>query len=102
MPWSIKNYRKNTGSGKVKGWFTLVAGDFEINDCTHVEGAKGDFIGFPQRSYEKDGEIKYASIVWMPDEKRRYAFQDWALAELDKIIGVEPEPKDGSDDDIPF
>ena len=100
MNWGVKNYRANTGQGKVKGWFTLIAGDFEINDCTHVEGAKGDFIGFPQRSYEKDGEKKYASIVWMPVDQRRYDFQDWCLKELDKIIGVEPEPD--KDPDIPF
>ena len=102
MSWKIKKWRKNTGKGVIKGWFTLVAGEFEINDMSLVEGNKGDFIGFPQTSYEKDGEIKYASIIWMPDEQRRYAFQDWCKTELEKIVGVEPEPEDGTGDDIPF
>lgn len=102
MKYSVKNFRKNTGGGKVKGWFTLVVGDFEINDCSLVEGTKGDFVGLPQRRYEKDGETKYASVVFIPDEKRRWAFNDWCTTELDKIIGVQPEPTDGSGDDIPF
>jgi len=103
MAWEIKNWRKNTGGGKRKGWFTLIAGDFEINDCALVEGDKGNFISFPQRSYEKDGETKYVSIVWMANDQRRYAFQDWALKELEKIVGVESDPQKGmEDDDIPF
>jgi DNA-binding cell septation regulator SpoVG len=100
MKWSVKNYRKNTGRGKIKGWFTLVARDLEINDCTLVEGGKGDFIGLPQRSYQKDGETKYTAIVFIPDKDRRYAFNDWALKELDNLIRTEPE--DGSGEDIPF
>ena len=101
--YEIKNYRPNTKGGKVKGWFTLMVNDFEINDCTLVEGSKGDFVGLPQRRYEKDGETKYASIVFIPDEKRRWAFSDWAVKELDKIIRVEPDPRRGTaDDDIPF
>lgn len=103
MAYEVKNWRKNTGRGKVKGWFTLVIGDFEINDCSLVEGNKGDFIGLPQRQYEKDGETKYASVVFIPNEKRRWAFSDWAVTELDKIIGVEPDPGRGTeDDDLPF
>jgi len=99
--YKIKNYRKNTGRGKLKGWFTLVTGDFEINGCTHIEGNKGDFVGLPQRSYEKDGETKYVSVVWMPDDDRRFAFQNWALKELEKIAGVE-QTVEPQDDDIPF
>ena len=103
MAWKIKNWRENTGRGVTRGWFTLEAGEFEINDMSLVKGNKGDFIGFPQRSYEKDGETKYASVVWMPDEKRRYSFQDWAKAELDKLVGVEPDPDRGTEKDtIPF
>ncbi len=103
MNWGIKNWRENTGEGKRMGWFTLIAGDLEINDCVLVNGPKGKFIGFPQRSYEKDGETKYTSVVWMPDEKRRYAFQDWCVKELDKFVGVEPDPEKGTEDDnIPF
>jgi len=102
MSYEVKNWRKNTGQGKVKGWFTLCVGDFEINDCSLVEGNKGDFIGLPQRKYEKDGETKYSSIVWIANEKRRWAFNDWAVKELDKLVGVETEPEDGSGGDIPF
>jgi len=104
MPYEIKNWRKNNGRGVTKGWFTLKINDFEINDMSLVEGNKGDFIGFPQRKYaDKEGNDKYASIVFIPDKDRRYAFNDWAIKELDKIIGVETDPDKGTDaDDIPF
>ncbi len=102
--YEIKNWRENTGQSKVKGWFTLVIRDFEINDLSLVEGDKGNFVSFPSRPYkDKDGEQKYASIVWMPVDARRYAFQDWALKELEKFVGIEPElPEDKEKDDIPF
>jgi len=99
--YKVKKWRENTGQGVTKGWFTLVVNDFEINDCSLVKGAKGDFIGFPSRSYEKDGETKYSSIVWIPDEQRRYAFQDWCLKELEKTVGVEVPTKE-EDEQIPF
>ena len=99
--YQIKNWRENTSGGRKKGWFTLVIGDFEIDDFSLVEGEKGNFIGFPQRSYEKDGVTKYISTTWIKDDKRRYAFQDWALKELDKIVGIAPQPTP-QDDDIPF
>lgn len=104
MDWEIKNWRKNNGQGKVRGWFTLKAGILEINDCSLVEGNKGDFIGLPQRRYEKDGETKYSSVVFIPDEKRRWAFNDWAVKELDDLLRTEPEPEKGSPEDssIPF
>ncbi|GAF80240.1 unnamed protein product [marine sediment metagenome] len=101
--YKIKNWRENTQGGKKRGWFSLIVGDFKIDNFSLVKGPEGDFIGFPDRSYEKDGETKWTPTVWIEDKKRRYAFQDWAKAELDKIIGVEPDPERGTvDDDIPF
>ena len=100
--YQIKNWRENTGQSKVKGWFTLVINDFEINDLSLVASEKGDFISFPSRPYtNKDGEKKYASIVWMPDDDRRYAFQNWALKELDSFVGVEQSTNE-EDKEIPF
>jgi len=102
MAWQVKNWRKNTGQGKVKGWFKLVAGDLEINDISLVEGSKGDFVSFPQRKYQdKEGNTKYVSIVWIPDEKRRWEFNDWAVKELDNLRRVEPATEE-EDEQIPF
>lgn len=99
--YEIKNYRKNTGRGITKGWFTLAINDFAINDMSVVAGEKGDFIGFPQKKYtDKDGNDKYSNIVFILNQDRRYAFQDWALKELEKF-NVERVPE-GETDDIPF
>lgn len=35
--------------------------DIFFNDLTIMEGKKGEFIAYPNRPYEKDGETKYAS-----------------------------------------
>ena len=100
MSYEIKNYRKNTGRGITKAWFTLAIDDFEVNDMSLVGGTNGDFIGFPQKQYQdKDGKDKYTSIVFISDKDRRYAFQEWALKELEKF-DVETAPED--DEDIPF
>lgn len=100
--YSVKDYKPSTGSGKVLGYFTLVVDDMEINSFSLVDGGKGMFVGFPQRSYtDNEGTTKYTGIVWMPDQERRNAFQKWVLPELDKIRNVE-QKQDVESDDIPF
>ena len=100
--YEIKNWRENTSGGKKRGWFSLIIGDFKVDNFSLVEGPTGDFIGFPDRSYEKDGETKWISTVWIEDEKRRYAFQDWAIKELEKFVGIEQKTPQDNGDDIPF
>jgi len=101
MPYEIKNWKPLSGTSKVKGSFTLEMGEIEINGMTLVEGPKGNFVSFPQRSYQKDGETKYQNIVWMPNKDRRGAFQNWALEQLDKLFGVEKATAE-EDSEIPF
>lgn len=101
MAYEIKNWKPLDSNSKVKGFFTLEMGEIEINSMTLVEGPKGNFVSFPQRSYQKDGETKYQNIVWMPDKDRREAFQNWALEQLDKLVGVEKATPE-EDEEIPF
>ena len=100
--YEIKNWREFTGEGKLKGFFTVVIGDFEINDMKLLTGDYGDFIRFPSKPYEdKDGEKKYSYTVYMPDEERRKSFNSWCLKELDSVVGIEPSTKE-EDSKIPF
>ena len=101
--YAIKNWRPNTGQGQVKGYFTLVYSDLEINDCRLVGGQNGDFVSYPQRSYtDKEGVTKYSSIVFVPDKDRRQKLNDWAVGELAKIIQPEPTQVVDEDPNIPF
>lgn len=101
--YEIKNWRAGTGQGQIQGYFTLVYGDLEVNDCRLISGQNGDFIGYPQRKYQdKEGADKYASVVFVPDKDRRQKLNDWAVGELQKYI--QPEPVQAVDDggEIPF
>lgn len=103
MTYEVKNWKPNTGQGQIKGYFTMVYQDLEINDCRLVSGQNGDFISFPQRKYQdKDGADKYASIVFVPDKERRQKLNDWAVGELAKFTRAEPAQNQEEGDDIPF
>lgn len=41
----------------------------DLNDISVIDGAKGMYIGLPQRSYKKDGETKYAKSVYLKGEQ---------------------------------
>lgn len=43
----------------------------QIRDCTFFSNHNGDWINFPSRRYEQDGQTKYFSYVLFTDE-------DWA------------------------
>jgi len=101
MNWEIKNFRKYE-SGKLKGFFTLKAGIFEINDCKYFVGDKGGWVSLPDKKYtDKDGTEKYSTIVWIQEDKKE-GFQKWAIAELEKLIPQEKTKSTVGDDDTPF
>ena len=79
MNYEVKNWRANTGGGQVQGFFTLVYGDLDINDCKLVDGQNGKFIALPQRKYVKDGADKWTAVVFAPNKDRRQALNDWAV-----------------------
>lgn len=104
MNWEIKDF-KEYRSGTLRGFFTLAAGILEISGCKYFEGDKGPWVALPTEAFEdKEGNKKYKSIVSIPDKQRYSDFQAWATTELSKIVGVEPEPEKGSEEDssIPF
>lgn len=55
------------GKGSLLAYFNVVDTKIgiEFRDCRLMEGKNGVFVGPPFRSYEKDGETKYADY-WRP------------------------------------
>lgn len=55
---------------KVKAFVSICIDDsISINDCKIVQGADDLFVTMPTRAYEKDGETKYANIVFVGNEE---------------------------------
>ena len=71
----------------IRAFFKLQIDSFVINDCSyHVKDEK-KWVNLPQREYVKDGERKYANVVWIPDKERYSSFQKWAVGEVEAQLG---------------
>ena len=64
----IKRIHHLPGEGKTKAFADIIldGANVIIKGCRVVEGSNGLFVSLPQRTYDKDGETKYAPIVSMP------------------------------------
>jgi hypothetical protein len=92
---NFKKYEKGT----LQGFFELhLDSGLSIRGMTyHTKGGKS-WVAFPSRPFEdKDGEAKYQSILYIPDENRWREFQSLALRALDEVLNKEEAAKD-----IPF
>ncbi|MFH1023035.1 MAG: septation protein SpoVG family protein [Planctomycetota bacterium] len=71
--------------GNLKAVAEIIYGDLKISGVKVMENEKGLWVGMPSRAYKKnDGTTSYASIVWIEDQSRRRAFQDWVIGEFRK------------------
>jgi len=86
--WKVKFYR-TVGKKTIEGTFTLVAAPFQIRDMKLHKKNGARWVGFPSRSYEKNGELIYVNLVRITDGNTYDDFQQWCLAELDRIITPE-------------
>lgn len=84
---TITNY-KPIDRGSLVGAF-----DLTLSSGICINGMKlfsrrdgGHFVSFPEREYEKDGEKKYAKIVWIEDRETRDKFSNAAVEAL-KMAG---------------
>jgi len=102
MKWKIVDF-KAYESGALQGFFVLVAGIFEINNCKFFTKDGKSWVSLPQREYDQDGEKKYAPVVKIPDEGRYKDFQKWAVSEVTKILpGDKPQKEPSMGEDVPF
>ena len=70
----VKKGVLSTKEGNKKAFGISVSvstGDTElltINDLSIVDGQKGMFVSYPSRSYNKEGETRYQSIVFIGEK----------------------------------
>lgn len=115
----IVDYRF-VGEGKILGYFTLNYGKIGITGCTHFYNEGRHWFTFPQRKYEKNGNVEYIPFI-LVNKKTNNELQNEFIATLlrDGFYGknkdgevvnyVLPEsdlePKEGHkefEDDLPF
>lgn len=51
-----------------------------LHECTWATGKNGEFIGLPQKRYEKDGKTAYKALVEFSDKEAFRRFQEAGLA----------------------
>jgi DNA-binding cell septation regulator SpoVG len=68
---NILNWKSYKNGGKVQGFFTVNFPDLElkINDCRLMKKDDGTlWVAYPSRTYEDNGERKYAPVVELYDK----------------------------------
>ena len=64
------------------GMCTLRLGGVRVTGCRLLRGPRGVFLGLPEREYEKDGERRWARIVFLDDDlyyRTQDAVRDFAI-----------------------
>jgi hypothetical protein len=92
---NFKRYEKGT----LQGFFELhLDSGLSIRGMTYHTKDDKRWVAFPSKPYEdKDGEVKYQNLLYIPDESRWTKFQTLALRALDEVLRTETVT-----DDIPF
>lgn len=103
---SVSNFRvvtKNT----LRGFFTLVYGQMEVNDCAlHQKNAR-PWFAFPGRKIEKaDGTSTWTNVVYVSDRAHLDKLQKHVCGLLTEHLDSESSSADAksesSTEDIPF
>jgi hypothetical protein len=84
-------YFKPFNKSTLRGFFTLLLDDFEIESFTYHDSDGKRWVGMPS----KQGKAENGETAWFPliriNDKRRYAdFQRWAISEIKKILPEKP------------
>jgi hypothetical protein len=69
----------------LKGFFSIKIPQYAglcINDLSYFQKGNQRWISYPQKPYEKDGEKKYANVIFFEDK----AMQDSILKALDEYL----------------
>ena len=77
----IKNFRKTTDTGNLKGYLTIVTSEgFEMKNFKLIEGQNGLFIGAPSvKGKDENGEDKWFEQVWIPKELNQELIEQASL-----------------------
>lgn len=89
---AVSDY-KEVNKGALKARFTLYfpALKMMIRDCTHMQSGGKEWVGFPSRQYEQDGQRKYFSYIMFAKDARD-GFQHAALEAIKKAVPQQAQP----------
>ena len=87
-------YKKNT----LCGFCEIAINGLKIKDCTHHRKNDGEWISFPSKSYEVDGQTKWTNILEWLDKTDAWKFQDAAKEALQRWFGDQDDQEAG----VPF
>jgi hypothetical protein len=79
---SYRRYSKST----LQGFVVLSINGLKIKDCSHHIKGNREWINFPSKSYDDNGQKKWASIVEWEDKADHWKFQDTATAALAEYL----------------
>lgn len=105
----FKGYLRGTFSLKIPQWGNLI-----IRDLCHFQKNDNQWVSFPGRTYDENGEKKYFNYMKFEDQETMKIFQNKVLPCIDSYLNEHPElletkttnskiePFENIDDNIPF
>jgi hypothetical protein len=71
------------------------------HECGHFRKDNKEWVNWPSRSYEQNGEKKYFRLVESISTEDHYKLQDAALAAIELYLGIHGA-QSGDDNEAPF
>lgn len=72
---------------KIKAYASVTLEDaFKIHGIRVIDGKDGLYVTMPQRSYEKDGDIRYADVFHPVTREARNVLTDTVLAAYKRAL----------------
>lgn len=99
---------KEVNKGAVKGSFSVKLkkwGDMIISEMTLFEKSGRQWVSYPARQYEKDGEKKYMHYIFFEDKKVDQQIKDKILEALLEFMKRSPSVPDmphTPENELPF
>ncbi|MBE7099926.1 hypothetical protein [Bacillus cereus] len=110
----IVDYRF-VNEGIINGYFTLNYGKIGITGCTHFYREGKHWFTFPQRKYEKDGNVEYIPVILVTKQANNELQNEFIATllrdglykkdENGNVINYvmpQTEPTEIHDEDLPF
>ena len=78
----IDNYQAINKGKLIAGFDLTTPSGFTFIGMKLFNGQNGHFVGFPERSYQSNGETKYAKVVKIDNREKSDAFNAAVVAAL--------------------
>lgn len=89
-----REYSKNT----LCGFCEISINGLRVKDCTHHRKDDGEWISFPAKSYEHEGQTKWYGLLQFEDKSDHWKFQEAAVAALEEYLAQDHN----TGTDVPF